>query len=181
MVKRKKNKKTNNDLQNTTRNPLKDGGEHRCSGRVSSSWFKCGTHRVTLVTNPVISHEWGEDWTVIATNSISSRGFVFNRCHFVNDSQSLVYINVSLLSTRIEMKRWSRKTNPPFIKTGDSGTISKSCVTTREEAGTGLFSCSVYGIFYCDYDKQTEHILGHLWSSVMVKQFTMQIVKVAKW
>jgi hypothetical protein len=44
-----------------TRTPLKTGGEFRCSRRVSSSWPTCGTHRVNLVTNPVISHEWGKD------------------------------------------------------------------------------------------------------------------------
>jgi hypothetical protein len=31
------------------------------SGRVSSSCSTCGTRRVTLVTIPVISHEWGPD------------------------------------------------------------------------------------------------------------------------
>jgi len=42
MAKRKKDKRTNNDLQDikqkttdrATRNPLKTGGERRCSGRV---------------------------------------------------------------------------------------------------------------------------------------------------
>ena len=45
MTKRKKDKRTNNDLQNTTqknkaratRTPLKTGDEFRCSGRVSSA------------------------------------------------------------------------------------------------------------------------------------------------
>ena len=58
-------KKTNNDLQNithktkdrVTRTKLKTVNELRCSGRVSSSCSTSGTHRVTLVTNPVISHE----------------------------------------------------------------------------------------------------------------------------
>jgi hypothetical protein len=40
-----------------TRTPLKTGGELRCSGRVSSSCSRCGTRRVSLVPNPVISHE----------------------------------------------------------------------------------------------------------------------------
>jgi hypothetical protein len=31
------------------------------SGRVNSSCSTCGTRRVTLVTIPVISHEWGLD------------------------------------------------------------------------------------------------------------------------
>jgi hypothetical protein len=61
----KNRKKTNNDLQNithktkdrVTRTKLKTVNELRCSGRVSSSCSTSGTHRVTLVTNPVISHE----------------------------------------------------------------------------------------------------------------------------
>ena len=42
-----------------TRTPLKTGGELRCSGRVSSSCSTSDTRRVILVTNPMISHEWG--------------------------------------------------------------------------------------------------------------------------
>ena len=61
-------KRTYNDLQNitqktkdqTTRIPLKTGGELRCSRRVTSSCSTYGTCRVTLVTNPVISHERGK-------------------------------------------------------------------------------------------------------------------------
>jgi hypothetical protein len=36
---------------------MNPGDERTCSGRVSSSCFTSGTRRVTLVTNPVISHE----------------------------------------------------------------------------------------------------------------------------
>jgi len=67
----KKDKRTNNDLQNTThktkdeaiRTLLKPGS----TLRVGSSCFTCGTHRVTLVRNPVISHEWGNYRIVITT------------------------------------------------------------------------------------------------------------------
>ena len=71
--KKKKDKRTNNDLQNThktkdrvTRTQLKTGGEIMCSGRVSSSCSTNGTHRVNLVTNPVIIpallHHWCNKW-----------------------------------------------------------------------------------------------------------------------
>jgi len=46
-------------------NPTKKRGELRCSGRVSSSCSTSDTCRVNLVTNPVISHEWGKDWEVL--------------------------------------------------------------------------------------------------------------------
>ena len=41
--------------------PLKTGGELMCSGRVGSSCSTSHTRRVNLVTNPVISHDKGED------------------------------------------------------------------------------------------------------------------------
>jgi len=52
----KKDKRTNNDLQNitqktkdrVTRTPLKTGGELGCSGWVSSSCSTRGTRRITL-------------------------------------------------------------------------------------------------------------------------------------
>jgi hypothetical protein len=45
---------------------LNTGGEFRCSGRVSSSYSTSATPLVNLVTNPVISHEWGEDREVFS-------------------------------------------------------------------------------------------------------------------
>ena len=60
-----KSKRTNTNLQNTTQKPkekatltpVKSGSELRCSRKVSSSCSTSGTHRVNLVTNPVICHE----------------------------------------------------------------------------------------------------------------------------
>ena len=62
---KKKDKRTNNDRQNityktkylVTRTPLKNGGELRCSGRVSSSCSTGGTIHVNLVKNPMTSHD----------------------------------------------------------------------------------------------------------------------------
>ena len=58
-------KKTNNNLQNTTQETkdrarqtsLKTGGEPRGSRRVGSSCSTSGTRCITLVTNLVMSHE----------------------------------------------------------------------------------------------------------------------------
>ena len=63
--KKKNNKRTINDLQNTaqktedqaTQTPLKTLGEFRCSGRVAVCSFNNDTRCVTIVTKPVISHE----------------------------------------------------------------------------------------------------------------------------
>jgi hypothetical protein len=49
-------------------NPVKTGGELRCSGRVGSSCSISGTCRVTLATNLVISHEWGKERKVFMTS-----------------------------------------------------------------------------------------------------------------
>jgi hypothetical protein len=53
-------KHTHKTKDRVTRIPLKTGGELRCSGRVSNSCSTSGTRRVNLVTNPMISHEWGK-------------------------------------------------------------------------------------------------------------------------
>jgi hypothetical protein len=38
-----------------------------CSGRVISSCSTSGTRCVNLVTNPVISHQWGKDRGMLTT------------------------------------------------------------------------------------------------------------------
>jgi hypothetical protein len=48
---------THKTKERITRTPLNTGGAPRCSGRVSSFCSTSDTCRVTLVTNPVISHE----------------------------------------------------------------------------------------------------------------------------
>ena len=57
--KQRSTKYTHKTKDRVTRTPLKSGSELRCSGRVSNSCSTSGTRRVILVTNPVISHEWG--------------------------------------------------------------------------------------------------------------------------
>ena len=64
--------KTNNLLENTkqktwaTRTTLKTGGEFGWFGRISSSCYTSGTHRVTLMKNPVISNK-GEKCDAVLT------------------------------------------------------------------------------------------------------------------
>jgi hypothetical protein len=64
-----------------TRTPLKTRGELRCSGRVSSSCSTSNTRRVNLVTNPVISHEWGKDREVFTTSGTYPWSFVTQIFH----------------------------------------------------------------------------------------------------
>jgi hypothetical protein len=59
-----------------TRSPLKSGGELRCYGRVRSSCSTSGTRRVNLVTNPMISREWGKDREVFTTSGTYQWSFV---------------------------------------------------------------------------------------------------------
>ena len=55
--KQRSRKHTHKTKDRVARTPLKTGGELMCSERVSSSFSTCGTRRVNLVTNPVISRE----------------------------------------------------------------------------------------------------------------------------
>ena len=65
-----------------TRTPLKTGDELRCSGRVGSSCSISSTRRrVQLVTNPVISHEWGKDREVFTTSGTYQWSFVTQIFH----------------------------------------------------------------------------------------------------
>ena len=69
--KQRSTKHTHKTKDRVTRTSLKPGGERRCSGRVSSSCSTNGTRRIDLVTNPVISHEWGKDREVcISTDKL---------------------------------------------------------------------------------------------------------------
>ena len=72
----KKDKRTNSDLLNITQNTkdrvtrtsLYTGSNLMCFGIVNSYCSTCGTRRVTLVPNKMISHEWGKNRIVIRTN-----------------------------------------------------------------------------------------------------------------
>ena len=76
---KEKGQRTKNDLHSihictyktkdrVTRNPLRIEGELMCSGRVNSSCSTSDTRPVNLVTNPVISHEWGKNRKVFTTS-----------------------------------------------------------------------------------------------------------------
>ena len=54
--KQRSTKHTHKAKDRATRTPLRTGVARRCSGRVSSTCSTSGTHRVNIVTNPVISH-----------------------------------------------------------------------------------------------------------------------------
>ena len=71
--KQRSTKHTLKTKDRVTRTPLKTRGELRCSGRVSSFCFTSGTRRVNLVTNPVISREWGKDWKVFTTSDTDTQ------------------------------------------------------------------------------------------------------------
>jgi hypothetical protein len=79
--KQRSTKHTHKTKYRVTRTPLKTGGELRCSGRVSSSCSTNGTHRVYLVTNSVISHEWGKDREVVITSGTYPWSFVTHIFH----------------------------------------------------------------------------------------------------
>jgi len=67
---------THKSKDRVTRTQLKTGDELRYFGRVSSSCSTSGTHRVNLVTNSVVSHEWGMDREVFTTSGTYPWSFV---------------------------------------------------------------------------------------------------------
>jgi hypothetical protein len=79
--KQRSTKHTNKTKDRVTRTPLKTGGKLRCSGRVNSSCSTSGTRHVNLVTNPVISLEWGKDQEVFTTSGTYPWSFVTQICH----------------------------------------------------------------------------------------------------
>jgi len=79
--KQRSTKHTHKTKDRVTRTPLKTGVELRCSGRVSKSCSTSGTHRVNLVTNPVISHEWEQEREVFRTSGTYPWSFVTQRYH----------------------------------------------------------------------------------------------------
>ena len=97
----KQDKMTNNDLQNTTQKtedrsigtPLKTMGEHKCFGRVSSSWSTCGTRRAALLTNLVRSHERGKDGLWLRQTK-HMRGYLWHR-YFVTVKQVVATVKLS--------------------------------------------------------------------------------------
>ena len=74
--KQRSTKHTYKTKDRVTRTPLKIGGELWSSGRVGSSCSTSGIRRVNLVTNPVISREWGKNREVFATSGTYSWSIV---------------------------------------------------------------------------------------------------------
>jgi hypothetical protein len=79
--KQRSTKHTYKTKHRVTRTPLETGGELRCSGKVSSSCSTSGTRRVNLITNPVISREWGKDSEVFTTSGKYPWSFVTQIFH----------------------------------------------------------------------------------------------------
>ena len=76
--KQRSTKHTHKTKDRVTGTPLKSGGELKCCGKVGSSCSTSGIRRVNLVTNPVITHEWGKDREVFTTSGTYLWSFVFS-------------------------------------------------------------------------------------------------------
>jgi hypothetical protein len=74
--KQRSRKHTYSAKDRVTRTTLKTGDGLRCSGSVSSFCSTSGTRRVNLVTNPVISREWGKSVLLRYTYSDCPFGIV---------------------------------------------------------------------------------------------------------
>ena len=85
--KQRSTKHTYNTKVRVTQTPLKSGGELKCSGRVSSSYSTSGIRRVNLVTNPVISREWGKDREEFTTSGTYPWSYVIQIFHIGQPSR----------------------------------------------------------------------------------------------
>jgi hypothetical protein len=70
-----------------TRTTLKARSSLRCSGKVGSYCTTSGTRRITLVTIPMLKHEWGKNRIVITTN-----GHLWYRYPVTVDQVVLAYV-----------------------------------------------------------------------------------------
>jgi len=75
------------------RTPPKTGSDLTCSRRVSSSCSISETGRVNLVTNLVISYEWGKDWELFATSGTYPWSFVTHIFHSGQPSHDDLNLN----------------------------------------------------------------------------------------
>jgi hypothetical protein len=106
-------KHTHKTKDRETRTPLKTGGKLRCSGKVGSSCSTSGIRRVNLVTNPVVSHEWGKDRGVFTTSGTYPWLFV-----------TQITVNQVMVAT-VKLSNWRLQLNqdtycilfPSFYKT----------------------------------------------------------------
>ena len=81
MGKQRSTKHTYTTKDRVTRIPLNTVGELMCSGKVGSSCSTSDTRRVNLVTNPVISREWGKGPEVFTTSGTYQWSFVTQLFH----------------------------------------------------------------------------------------------------
>jgi len=79
--KQRSGKHTHKAKDAVTQTPLQVWDELRCPGRVSSSFSTSGTRRINLVTNPVLSREWGKDREEITTSGTYPWSFVTQIFH----------------------------------------------------------------------------------------------------
>ena len=89
--KQRSTKHTHKTKDRVTRTPLKTEGELRCSVTVNSSCFTIGTRRVKLVTNPMISPEWGKDRKIFTTSGTYQWSFVTQVFHIGQPSHDNIF------------------------------------------------------------------------------------------
>jgi hypothetical protein len=85
--KQQSTKHTHKAKDRVTRIPLNIADELMCSGRVGSSCSISSSRRVKLITNWVISHEWGKDREVFMTSGTYPLSFVTQIFHNGQPSQ----------------------------------------------------------------------------------------------
>jgi len=108
MAKRKSTKgQTHKTKDRVIRTQLKPGGELKCSRRVNSSCSTSGTRRVNLVTNPVISREWGEDrevFTISGTYPWYYKYYIMFKIVGLLTGTKMNYVSLLLCYTKLRKR-----------------------------------------------------------------------------
>jgi hypothetical protein len=117
-----------------TQTTLKIGGELGCSWRVSSSCSTSGTRRATLVTNPVINHEWGNEWKVFTTSG-NIGGLLWHRCSVVVNQASLLAITLYQGNPDRNHKVWKMESHYKLltISVHDEGHYKLLTISVHDE------------------------------------------------
>jgi hypothetical protein len=93
--------------------------EFRCSWKVCNSCSTSDTRRITLVTNPLKSHEWGKDRGMITTNG-TYRGHLwhgyFNIVHWSNMMHIILLNKILQYDHTLFWLSWSHHFNSKVLR-----------------------------------------------------------------
>ena len=123
-------------------------GEFTCYGKVRSSCSISLNRRVTIVTNPVISHEWGKTKIVIVRARIMKLNATFNNISVISSQSVLLMAETEVLG----------ENHRPAASHWQLDHIML-CRVHLARAGFELTTCVVIGTDWIDSFKSNYHMI----------------------